>query len=163
MAVPPRSGVALVQSIHDLAKSVQLSCSELLDFQIGSELDLVSSPPSNSPIPREIHSTVQFRSSQFTSIRQNLAVFVHNMRLAHNLIRPVNCLLPQTLAEIFRLVRDDHHLSDECYGWLYVTRVCRHWRQVALSSTCGRRSVPLILDTFRFFSVAPTLLLCQSR
>ncbi|KAI0045060.1 hypothetical protein FA95DRAFT_1456890, partial [Auriscalpium vulgare] len=59
----------------------------------------------------------------------------------HNTFAPVASLPPEVLAEIFTCLSAidlpsnplaQNPWSDPHYGWLAVTFVCRHWRQIAL-------------------------------
>src|SRR5712691_184935 len=63
--------------------------------------------------------------------------FVRSLLTRRNALVPISLLPPEILAWIFHLlVHDEWPLSGlRNLGWIEVTHVCRHWRQVALDNS----------------------------
>ena len=63
--------------------------------------------------------------------------FVHSLLTRHNALVPIFLLPTEILARVFHLlVREERPLSGRRnLGWIRVTHVCQHWRQVALDDS----------------------------
>ncbi len=103
--------------------------------QIESRLDPSYSTPSRTGI--HDHST---RVAAIYAVDKGIDAareFVRSLLTRRNALMPISLLPPEILAWVFHLlVHEEWPLTgSRNLGWIKVTHVCRHWRQVALDNS----------------------------
>ncbi|KAF9648601.1 hypothetical protein BDM02DRAFT_3269399 [Thelephora ganbajun] len=106
---------------------------ETSGLSIDTLLDIILMKLSEDAICAKYYSDSKFQKLDIKTSR-----VLAQVRFTRNTLSPVHTLPPETLAIIFQYVLDDcfgpnSAPREDFYKWTAITRVCRYWRESALS------------------------------
>ena len=78
------------------------------------------------------------RTAAFSAIDKEIDTerqLIRSLLSRRNTLAPISALPPELLSRIFHFHAQDERLYGQPLGWIWVTHVCQHWRQVALNDS----------------------------
>ena len=87
---------------------------------------------------RAMAQTLTARTAAFSAIDKEIDTerqLIRSLLLRRNTLAPISALPPELLSRIFHFHAQDERLYGQPLGWIWVTHVCQHWRQVALNDS----------------------------
>jgi len=104
---------------------------------------------------RAMAQTPTARTAAFSALDKEIDTerqLIRSLLSRRNTLAPISALPPELLSRIFHFHAQDERLYGKPLGWIWVTHVCQHWRQVALNDSSLWATITGSLPRVRWIS-----------